>query len=272
MSKYVRLSHEISLPDGSLPEFSPPFATEYELNPTTKWGKFKQWWRVRIMGEPAEPVPPSGYMTLIPLNDARLKPQRKLLFFSCMMLFVVAAMAATFLLVPRGFSAGEIDIQSDHMSWNTTKGTYQLNLLARIPINNPNFLNAKVEGNLKVYFYDTEAGSRDVEATIIPARTFPMVLEVTVDASNVPGEYALTILSECAAFPRRLVFFLKGSLWVRDFFQKVDLAPIDTYFMIDCVNGGKVPGPPVDPSDLGAPLPTAAGAALPAAPQTQPPA
>ena len=57
------------------------------------------------------------------------------------LLFVIAAMAATFLLVPRGFSAGEIDIQSDHMSWNTTKGTYQLNLLARIPINNPNFLN-----------------------------------------------------------------------------------------------------------------------------------
>jgi hypothetical protein len=40
------------------------------------------------------------------------------------------------------------------------------------------------------------------------------VLEVVVDASNVPGEYALTILSECAAFPRRLVFFLKGSLTV----------------------------------------------------------
>ena len=59
------------------------------------------------------------------------------------MLFVVAAMAATFLLVPRGFSAGEIDIQSDHMSWNTTKGTYQLNLLARIPINNPNFLHVR---------------------------------------------------------------------------------------------------------------------------------
>ena len=59
------------------------------------------------------------------------------------LLFVVAAMAATFLLVPRGFSAGEIDIQSDHMSWNTTKGTYQLNLLARIPIKNPNFLNVR---------------------------------------------------------------------------------------------------------------------------------
>lgn len=61
------------------------------------------------------------------------------------LLFVIAAMAATFLLVPRGFSAGEIDIQSDHMSWNTTKGTYQLNLLARIPINNPNFLNVRPE-------------------------------------------------------------------------------------------------------------------------------
>ena len=33
-------------------------------------------------------------------------------------LFVLAAMAATFLLVPRGFSAGEIDIQADKMSWN----------------------------------------------------------------------------------------------------------------------------------------------------------
>ncbi len=59
---------------------------------------------------------------------------------------------------------------------------------------------------------------------------------------------------------------------MRDFFQKVDLAPIDTYFMIDCVNGGKVPGPPVDPSDLGAPLLTDATVALPAAPQAQPPA
>jgi hypothetical protein len=37
-------------------------------------------------------------------------------------------------------------------------------------------LQAKVEGNLKVYFYDTEAGSTDVKATIIPARTFPQVL------------------------------------------------------------------------------------------------
>jgi hypothetical protein len=30
--------------------------------------QLKQWWRVRVLGEPSEPVPPSGYMTLIPLN------------------------------------------------------------------------------------------------------------------------------------------------------------------------------------------------------------
>ena len=41
------------------------------------------------------------------------------------------------------------------------------------------------------------------------------VVEVNIDASDVPSEYALTILSECAAFPRRLVFFLKGTLSVR---------------------------------------------------------
>ena len=41
------------------------------------------------------------------------------------------------------------------------------------------------------------------------------VLEVVVDASNVPGEYALTILSEVRSLPRRLVFFLKGQLEVR---------------------------------------------------------
>ena len=38
-------------------------------------------------------------------------------------------------------------------------------------------------------------------------------------------------------------------LQVRDFFQRVQLSPIDTYFMIDCVNGGKVPEP-VDPSRM----------------------
>ncbi len=37
------------------------------------------------------------------------------------MLFALSAALATFFLVPRGVSTGEIDIQSDKMSWNTTK-------------------------------------------------------------------------------------------------------------------------------------------------------
>ena len=98
------------------------------------------------------------------------------------MLFAFSAALATFFLVPRGVSTGEIDIQSDKMSWNTTKKwvwllalphqkhtttcllaahlisrvwaigvrlgvepqaycrTYQLKLLARVPIFNPNYL------------------------------------------------------------------------------------------------------------------------------------
>ena len=39
MRKYTRLSESGSVNDGALPEFSPPFATEYELNPTNRWGK-----------------------------------------------------------------------------------------------------------------------------------------------------------------------------------------------------------------------------------------
>lgn len=56
------------------------------------------------------------------------------------MLFSVLAAVGVFLLVPRGISAGVVEIQSDHMSWNTTKGTYQLRLLAKIPIYNPNYM------------------------------------------------------------------------------------------------------------------------------------
>ena len=40
------------------------------------------------------------------------------------------------------------------------------------------------------------------------------VLQLVVDASNVPSKYILTILSECATFPRRLIFFVKGSFGV----------------------------------------------------------
>ncbi|KAK9838193.1 hypothetical protein WJX81_007935 [Elliptochloris bilobata] len=235
MQTYTRLADVTGQETGD-DLFSPPFSSEYEIRPASTWSRVKLWWRVHILGEPSEPVIPSGYLTLIPLNDARLKPQRRVCLYLCMVLFVLAAMATTFLLVPRGFSAGEIDIQADKMSWNVTKGTYQLKLLARIPIHNPNFLKATASGVLSVYFYDTLAGSQSLAPTAIAARADPQVVEVNIDASDVPSEYALTILSECAAFPRRLVFFLKGTLSVKDYIQTINLAPIDTYFMLNCFN------------------------------------
>jgi hypothetical protein len=59
------------------------------------------------------------------------------------MVFALLVATGVFILVPRGLSTGEITIQSDHMSWNTSKGTYQLDLLAKIPIFNPNYLAVK---------------------------------------------------------------------------------------------------------------------------------
>ena len=83
-----------------------------------------------------------------------------------------------FFLVPRGITAGDIELQSDRMSWNITRGSYQLMLRARIPIYNPNYLDAKVVGQLHVFFYDSEAGVESIEALKIPARSSPYVIEV----------------------------------------------------------------------------------------------
>lgn len=52
-------------------------------------------------------------------------------------------MTAVYVCVPRGVSIGEIAMQSDTMSWNTTKRTYQLNLKACIPVYNPNFVSVR---------------------------------------------------------------------------------------------------------------------------------
>lgn len=78
------------------------------------------------------------------------------------MLFSILAAVGVFLLVPRGISAGVVEIQSDHMSWNTTKGTYQLRLLAKIPIYNPNYM--KVWQSVR-FFCTASCYSRAVPGT-----------------------------------------------------------------------------------------------------------
>ena len=56
-------------------------------------------------------------------------------------MFGLAAAAGVFFLVPRGVSLGEIKVHSERMAWNISRGSYALNLKARIPIYNPNYLN-----------------------------------------------------------------------------------------------------------------------------------
>ena len=69
----------------------------------------------------------------------------------------------------------------------------------------------------------------------------PQAVLVEIDASDVPADYILSILSQCSTFPEVLVFFLKGRLTARVLFQRQRLPPIDTYFMVDCRDGGTVP-------------------------------
>ncbi len=57
------------------------------------------------------------------------------------LVFALSAATATFFLVPRGVSMGEIKVHSERMAWNISGGSYSLNLKAQIPIYNPNYLN-----------------------------------------------------------------------------------------------------------------------------------
>ena len=56
-----------------------------------------------------------------------------------------------------------------------------------------------------------------------------------VDASNVPSKYILTILSECATFPRRLIFFVKGSFGVSLIRHGYQSPPLPPAFLMCCL-------------------------------------
>lgn len=186
----------------------------------------------------AAPVPPSGYLTLIPLSDARLQPRntRKTAFF--LLIFALCIATAVFIAVPRSISIGDIHMEADTLTWNTSKVLYELRLTTSIPIYNPNYLSASVHGDLKIRFYDSEAGSTKIKPTVFPARSMPGMLDVNIDASGVPADYILSIVSQCSTFPHVLIFFLEGKLSASYIWFRQHLASIDTYFMISCTDGG----------------------------------
>ena len=188
----------------------------HQPSPCNPPNRVTGWWRDRSRwgAPPTPPPPPSNYLTLIPLSDARLQPRSTRFTVLSLLLFALAVAGLVFITVPRGVSAGEVFIRPSRMSWNTTKSTYQLKLQATIPVYNPNYLKAYIEGELRVLFYQTEAGRQDIKPTRLRPRANPASLEVIIDASDVPSDYILAILSQCSTFPQKLVFFLQGDLTV----------------------------------------------------------
>lgn len=154
-----------------------------------------------------------------------------------MMIFGLIIASTVYVLVPRTMSIGQVDVVPDQMLWNTTKAWYQVTLNITIPVYNPNFLPTKVSGSLQVLFYDALAGSKRIHRTAIAGRSLPSMLTFTMDASNVPKDYILSIIGQCSTFPHALTFFLQGDVHAKgiwQFFGPTKVADIDTYFMVDC--------------------------------------
>lgn len=60
------------------------------------------------------------------------------------LIFALLVAAAVFFLVPRGVSLGGITVETEHRHWNFSEHTYQLNLIAQIPVYNPNYLSVSI--------------------------------------------------------------------------------------------------------------------------------
>lgn len=237
MDSYVRFPGERSLSAPYLLAADNQHEDDDDETPSTmRYSSIRSLFQKIAFGRAAS-APESNYLTLIPLSDSRLKPRRTKLLVSILLLFTLAATCGVYFLVPRGISLGTVAISSQQMSWNSTTGTYQLVLQAEVPIFNPNYMQATVEGSLQVLFYDQEAGNLQILPFVVKRNSSPQTLQFQVDASNVPGKYHSVLVDQCRAFPRRLIFFLNGDLQVKYLGKHYSLPRLDTYFMINCING-----------------------------------
>lgn len=82
------------------------------------------------------------------------------------LIFAVIVATGTFFLVPRGVSLGEISVQTEHRTWNFSEHTYKLNLIAQIPINNPNYLSVRPSDTIKDSFTVLVATENKVDLPI----------------------------------------------------------------------------------------------------------
>jgi hypothetical protein len=58
-----------------------------------------------------------------------------------------------------------------------------------------------------------------------------------LDASGVPEDLSLTIISMCMLYPQKLMFVCKAELTSETWVGTTELPTIDTYFMVDCYPG-----------------------------------
>ena len=93
--------------------------------------RLQSWWARHVQipwratrHEP--PPPPSGYLTLIPLSDSRLRqPTDTRITAVFLLLFAMMVAGAVFVTVPRGVSVGEISVRTDKVRGrrSTTAGS-----------------------------------------------------------------------------------------------------------------------------------------------------
>jgi hypothetical protein len=175
---------------------------------------------------------------------SRARSRRWSLYRNVAMMVAYAAVIAlvVFALTPRKVELGTVAVVPDGMRWSREEEVYTLRLNVTLPTYNPNFLPYEVKGDLRVMYYDAQAGNAS-----IPARTVGLreraATQVVVDASRLDQRYVLSVLSQCSLFPHVLTFFLEGEVWARRrFLSALDpwwqeytlVSELETWFSVNC--------------------------------------
>ncbi len=93
---------------------------------------------------------------------------------------------------------GALQVHSSQISFNTSKSTYQILFTATVPVYNPNWLPVRLSGTINVGFYEQRAGYTVIEPVDVPARAQPHVINIDLDANNMPQKYLFTIYTQVA--------------------------------------------------------------------------
>lgn len=192
------------------------------------------WWHRLRHGSPPSEQPQSAYLTLIPLSDSRLKPQHTKLIVGTLLFLTLISVCFVYFAVARGVTIGSIEVVNSTISFNTSRGTYQLVLWTQLPVYNPNYASVRVSGRINVSFYDQQAGFTVVEPVVIPARSQPEIMIVDINSSSVPHKYLFTIYTQCFTFPEKLIFFLTAELKSQYLGTTYSLPRIDNYAIVGC--------------------------------------